>query len=37
MISLNLYQVAEKLCLQADQKDPRGEAREESTSGGVLS
>jgi len=32
----SLYQVAEKLCLQAAQKDLRGEAREKSTSGGVL-
>jgi hypothetical protein len=30
-------QVAEKLCWQAAQKDLRGEAREKSTSGGVLS
>jgi hypothetical protein len=30
------WQVAEKLCVQAAQKDLRGEAREKSTSGGVL-
>ena len=28
--------VVEKTCLQAAQKDLRGEAREKSTSGGVL-
>ncbi len=30
------WQVVEKCCLQAGQKDLRGEAREKSTSGGVL-
>ena len=32
----NLKQVVEKICLQAGQKDLRGEAREIATSGGVL-
>jgi hypothetical protein len=31
-----LKRVDEKLCLQAAQKNLRGEAREKSTSGGVL-